>query len=118
MRRTSWQWRSGFLGIELLVMLIIFVFAGAIVETGASPTTAPSSRPSEASIPVTGTAKAVSETVRAAAAVDRMAQSPDVDQPATEGDQPADAPSPDVTDEGSDFGTSVGDLLDSIFDNF
>jgi predicted lipid-binding transport protein (Tim44 family) len=113
------QFRSGFLGIDILVMLIIIAIISAIVGHCSHPTTAPSSQPSKASSQAPGTAKAVAETARATTAVAHMAQGQEADQSAVDSDPPTAAASgSDATDADPAAGDGLGDILDSIFDGF
>jgi len=123
MNTSSLHWRSGFFGIEILVMVILIAIAGAILGKAAQPTTRASTQPSGATSQPAGSGEALKDAARAATVGARIAQTPDGDQPPADVNQPApdtdppDAvPTLDAPDADPASADGLGEILDGIFD--
>jgi len=113
------QRRSGFLVIEILVVLILIAIISALAGNSAPPATAPSPQQSGTTSPTPANAEVVKETAHAGAAVVRMGLGASANQPAT-GDDPPAAAEPNIeatgADPAPDAGDGAGDILDGLFD--
>jgi type II secretory pathway pseudopilin PulG len=105
------QFRSGFTGIEILLVVIILVVIFAVLAKPGNQTASggkQSSTPNE----VAGNARAIAESARAARAVTGLMRQGSGDEP------PAAAPALDPTDTDPVSGDGLDDILDDIFDGF
>jgi predicted lipid-binding transport protein (Tim44 family) len=115
--------RSGFCGIEILVMVIIIAIISAIFGKAAQPTTKASSQPSATTTQPAVSGETLKETLRAATVAGRVAQAADSDQApakaseaAPEIEEPAAIPAPDVPSIDPDPGEGLGEILEDILD--
>jgi len=109
MAMATQQFRSGFTGIEILVVLIILVVIFAALAKPANQTAydgKQSGTPSE----VAGTARAVTESARAARAVTSLMRQGSRDE------SPAAAPTLDPTATDPVSGDGLEDILEDLFD--
>jgi type II secretory pathway pseudopilin PulG len=123
MTSTRWHRRSGFCGIEILVMMIIIAIISAIFGNAAQPTTKASSQPSAATTQPAVSGETLKETLRAATVAGRLAQTADGDQApanaseaAPDIEEPAAVPTPDVPSIDPAPADGLGEFLEDIFD--
>jgi hypothetical protein len=123
MTSTRWNRRSGFCGLEILVMMIIMVIIGLFVGKASQPTTQASSRPSAATSQPAASGVGLKETIRAATVAAQVAKATDGDQPplnasqaVPEIEEPAPIPPPDVPSIEPAPAEGLEGILEGIFD--
>jgi hypothetical protein len=105
------QLRTGFTGIEIILVLIVcVVIIGALAKS--ADQTASSGQKAVGPNDVSSTAQAVKETARAGTAVIRLSGA------ANDGDSAAEVPTVDPTSLDPQAGDGVGDILEDLVDAF
>ena len=102
MHTVTRQMRSGFVGIEILLVLVVFAVIFGVIRKCATPADSPKAD--------TGTAQTMTEAARAGSAVLRLSRDADAAAPAV------DAPAVDSTATAPSSGIGVMEVIQDFFE--
>ena len=113
MKTVTRQWRSGFFGIEILLILVVIAAIFGVFSADTKPTTSESPKAD------TGAAKTITDTARAGAAVLNLSRAAGGDAPAADTpavDVPPVDPTIDPTTVDPAAGTGALEVIKDVFE--